>query len=101
MLGCTLRELGKRMDAAELAIWEEDYLERPWDSLIEQMAMQQTLFANVHRDSKKRRQPYSIDDFLPGNKPRPEVPVESKADRAKRLKTLLKALHPPKEKGKA
>jgi hypothetical protein len=65
-----------------------------------QLAMQMTLFANVHRDSKKRRQPYTIDDFLPGDTPRPEVPVESKAARNARLKKVLKAMHPPKPKGK-
>lgn len=87
------------MDAEELAIWEVDYREQPWDTrvLSEQLAMQITLLANVHRDSKKRRQAYSVEDFTPGDSPRPEVPVESKAERAKRLKRILKAMHPPKE----
>lgn len=87
------------MDAEELALWEAEYREQPWDNrvLSEQLAMQLTLMANVHRDSKKRRQPYTVEDFTPGGAPRPEVPVESKGERAKRLKRLLKAMHPPRE----
>lgn len=82
------------MDAAELALWEADYREQPWDNRIlsEQLAMQMTLMANVNRDSKKRREPYSLEDFTPGDSPRPEVPVETKAQRNARLKKVFRML---------
>lgn len=90
------------MDAAELAVWQEDYLEQPWDlrTISEQLAMQMTLHANVNRNSKKRKQPYTLEDFLPGNSPRPEVPVETKAQRSKRLKSILLAVTPKRPKPK-
>ena len=82
------------MDASELAVWEADYRQQPWDTRIlsEQLAMQMTLLANVHRDSKKRREPFTVEDFTPGDSPRPVVPVETKAQRVARLKTTFRML---------
>lgn len=90
------------MDNAELAIWQADYLEQPWDlrTISEQLAMQMTLHANVNRNSKKRKQPYSVEDFMPGNSPRPEIPVETREQRSKRLKSILLSVTPKRAKPK-
>ena len=88
------------MSSGELAMWLEDYLDEPWDSrtISEQLNMLYTLFANVYRNRKDRKEPWTNQDFLPGRGTRPEPKIETKAERAERLKRKLAMLVPMRPK---
>lgn len=88
------------MSAPEHTLWYQDYLEEPWDArtISEQIALLITLLANVHRNSKKRKEPFTLEDFLPGNAPKPEIPVETKQQRAARIKSVLLGMYPRRPK---
>lgn len=69
------------MSVAEYAEWYALYQIEPWDELRSDMrnAMLMSLLANVNRDSKKHKKPFSIADFLPdwwGDKRKPQAVMQ-------------------------
>lgn len=54
----------------------------------ERAALQNCLFANAHRDSKKKPQPYTIDDFMPKVKRAPKSTEEALAELQAKSRSL-------------
>lgn len=74
-LGIPYSELGQRISAAELLLYQVYYRHHPWGEeradLRNAMSMAQT--ANMHRDPKRQTQPFEVNDFMPfAQKPEPE-----------------------------
>lgn len=61
----TVGELGRRMSSHELTEWMAFYELEPFGDEWRQTASITSLMANVNRDTKKRTQPYEIEDFMP------------------------------------
>lgn len=66
----------RAMSSAELSLYMAYYRVDPWGEeradLRNAMGMSQT--ANLHRDTKKRPEPFGIDDFMPfRKKPEPDA----------------------------
>lgn len=66
-MGCTVRELLHRIDSKELTEWMAFYQLEPWGADVDdwRAGMIASTVANVHRDPKKRREPFSPQDFMP------------------------------------
>ena len=66
-LGIPFNELGQRISAAELTLYQVYYRNQPWGEeradIRSAMAMSQT--ANMHRDSKRHPKPFELYDFMP------------------------------------
>ena len=55
------------MSAAEFGLQWEDYRRQPWGDFRVDLVggMIASTLANIHRDTKKRQQPYTASDFMP------------------------------------
>lgn len=62
----TVREMLSRMDSYELTEWMVEYGMSPWGELRDdhRTALQTAHLMDVHRDRKKRVQPFQAKDFL-------------------------------------
>lgn len=81
-LGCTVRELGERLDAAELTEWLAFYALEPWGTHPADVraALVAATIANVNRGKGQRA--YKVRDFLPRwdeRAPRQQRPEEIEA----------------------
>jgi len=65
----TVRELGERMSAAELAQWAEYHDIEPWGSHFDDLRAGSITSAiyNVNRDPKRQPDPFEPLDFTPWN----------------------------------
>lgn len=66
------------MRPSELGEWAAFFRINPWgqDRADLRSAIVASLIANAHRDTKKRRQPFSADDFMPyAERPEPQAPT--------------------------
>ena len=76
-LGIPFNELGQRISAAELTLYQVYYRNQPWGEeradIRNAMSMAQT--ANMHRDPKRHPQPFELSDFMPFSK-KPEKETE-------------------------
>ncbi|MCK9326632.1 MAG: hypothetical protein M0P69_14170 [Bacteroidales bacterium] len=63
----TVRELLARIDSRELSEWISYYEMEPWGTDVEdwRAGMVASTIANVNRDPKKQRKPYTPKDFMP------------------------------------
>jgi hypothetical protein len=87
--GRTVDEMLRAMSSAEFSDWMDVYRLDGWEEVAradQRHAEAMALTANIHRDPKKRRQPFTPADFLP---PRPGAPKE---DPVKRVRGKLRAL---------
>ena len=66
-LGIPFSELGQRISAAELTLYQVYYRGHPWGEeradIRNAMSMAQT--ANMHRDTAKHPKPFELHDFMP------------------------------------
>lgn len=65
------------MDPAEYLGHLEDYRREPWGTraVVVMLAQVCAILCNVHRGKDAR--PYTVDDFLPGERPAPAAPAAS------------------------
>jgi hypothetical protein len=63
----TVRELLAKIDSRELTEWAAYYSLEPWGAEVEdwRAGMIASTIANVNRDPKKQRKPYTPKDFMP------------------------------------
>ena len=82
------------MSEAELREWMAFYALEPWGALIEdhRIGTVAALLANIHRDRKRRLQPYSWQDFFP----QPETKTTKRAEAS--LKAAFSERTKPKPK---
>lgn len=59
--------------------WKQDY----------RIGQLTSLLANIYRDTKKRQNPYSMEDFA--LRPQPTKQTDSKQERSKRIQAMLNA----------
>ena len=83
-LGIPIRELQQRVSGREFAEWLAfERLYGPIDPgrrMDLAAALVASVLANIHRDPKRRRQPYTVEDFLPQYDrpaPRRQTPEET------------------------
>ena len=90
-MGCTFRELGKRMDGAELHQWWVGYQMEPWGEERADLRMAILASTIVQLERPKARVP--LDDFLPDfyAQYRPKVSAQAvlKSQAAFRLVTQM------------
>lgn len=65
-LGRTYDELLDTMTGEEFALWLAEYQRSPWGEVRSDVrnASLQALIANIHRDTKRRADPYTTRDFI-------------------------------------
>jgi hypothetical protein len=66
-LGCTVSELQARMSSREFAEWIEFYGLEPFgeERADVRSAIVASTIANANRDAKKRKKPWTVEDFMP------------------------------------
>jgi hypothetical protein len=89
------------MDCTEFLEWQVFYNLEPWGFNIENLRwdMLYVMYGNVHRDTKKQKNPFTAKDFLPtefgGEEPKKaqELTPEQRKNGQMFLAGLLKTLH--------
>jgi hypothetical protein len=88
-LGRTVEELLDSLSASELAEWSAFYSLEPWgaDAAFLRSGIIASLIANVNRDTKKKAEPFTPQDFMPqfGKAQKKADPLDPKLVKAKFL----------------
>lgn len=80
----------RHISSAEFTEWQAFYQIEPFGPEADswRSAMLASILANVNRDPKKKREPYTIDDFMPGV---PMTIEEKRADLKERISAAMRA----------
>ena len=82
----TVRELLNRIDSKELTEWAVFFNLEPWGAEVEdwRSGLIASTIANVNRDPKKQRKPFTPGDFMP-KRDKEETPIQPPEEQAKTL----------------
>jgi hypothetical protein len=92
-MGIPFNEIGQRISAAELTLYQVYYRSNPWGEeradIRNALLMAQT--ANMHRDPKTNPTPFEVSDFMPfSKKVEEESELKDTPGMRERFKSLMK-----------